>query len=206
VLQHLPPQTQDPDVARKFERYRNEGDSNLLTDDPEEQPADEFEAALRAMELDFAALDGPGASIHRTSAPPNPLPPSWLLPESNEVGPNPPLDRPQARPLVSRTPWEVHSWRDVFSFFGPILSILAAAQIYTAWMLSRLAASSGFMWLDLHVLALAAVIALFLIAVDAVFLRIHFGKHHLLVTPWVVGLTFGSCVFAISCQVALRYF
>lgn len=193
-------------MARKFERYRNEGDSNLLTHDPEEQPADEFEAALREMEFDFAGLDDSGDSASRTSPPPNPLPPSWLLPASNEVGPNPALDRPQARPLVSRTPWEVHSWRDVFSFFGPILSVLAAAQIYTAWILSRLAASSGFMWLDLHGLALAAVIALFLIAVDAVFLRIHFGKHHLLVTPWVVGLTFGSCVFALACHVALRYF
>lgn len=189
-------------MARKFQRYRNEEQSNLLTHNPADEPADEFEAALLEMDLDFPDPDEPCESGARSSPPPHPLPAAWILPSADEPAPD--RRRPPAR--LSRTPWEVHSFRDVFEFFGPLLSILAASQIYTAWALGRLAASSGFHGLDLHPLALAAVIALFLLSFDAVFLRIHFGKHHQLVSPWVCGLAFGSAVFALSCHVALRFF
>ena len=194
-------------VARKFQRHRTEAQSNLLTQAPPEYPADEFEAALLEMDLDFPDPDEPGENAVResgvrSSLPPHPLPAAWILPSSD--GPAP--DRPRPRVRSSRTPWEVHSFRDVFAFFGPLLSILAASQIYTAWALGRLAASSGFQGLDLHELAFAGLIALSLFALDAVFLRIQFGKHHQLVSPWVCGLAFGSAVFALSCHVALRHF
>jgi hypothetical protein len=128
------------------------------------------------------------------------------LPSADEPGPKPAPSRIPVRNEFYHNPWEVRSFREVFSLFGPMLSLLAAAQTYTAWALSRIAASHGFKGLDLHGAALAAVIALFLFALDAVFLRIHLGKHQDQVSVWVAGLTFGSAVFAVSCHVALQFF
>lgn len=199
-------------MARKFERYRPEDDSDLLTVDPGQAPDDEFEAVLRSMELDLEQLDSMHRPERHNPASPSeslpPIPASWLVlaPASDSIDPEPRRSPRPVRKTAFRTPWEIHSFRELFSFFGPMLTILAAAQLYSAWMLSRIAATSDFKWLDLGGVRLAGIIALAFLACDAVYLRIHFGKENTLVMPWVLGLAGGSYVFALSCHVAVHYF
>lgn len=184
----------------------------MLTVDPGQAPDDEFEAVLRSMELDLAQLDSIQDPERREPAGPSepraPSPASWLAraPDPEQVDPEPRRSPRPVRKSAFRTPWQIHSFRGLFSFFGPMLTILAAAQLYSAWALARIAATADFKWLDLEGVRLAGSIGLAFLACDAVYLRIHFGKTNTLVMPWVLGLTGGSAVFAFACHVAIRFF
>jgi hypothetical protein len=173
-----------------------------------------LEALIRSIERDLEKLDIMTLPHRGDFAEPTEAragtPGPWLsvATEATPPGhaPSPPASARPVRQASFRSPWEIHSFRDLFSFFGPMLSVLAAAQIYSAWMLSRIAATNGFKWLDLGGVRLAGIIALGFLACDAVFLRVHFGKTNTLVFPWVLGLAGGSGVFALSCHVAARFF
>lgn len=95
-------------------------------------------------------------------------------------------------PRNPKNPWAVHSLQDLARFHGPALTILAAAQIHLALLLTRSLNQGGWIQLNAPPSIIAAQVTLAMLLVDGLLLLPLRGCHHHRFRPWLVALILTS--------------
>lgn len=97
-----------------------------------------------------------------------------------------------------RSPWEIYRLRDLWSFFGPWLTIVAALQFYASMNLCKLLEDRDMLPYATSPYLVSVLPTCLLLTISALYLRSFRGKHFHRFVPHLLGITGVSAIAAIS--------